>query len=252
MVTKVRGAFNEFEGTAAIDGADPSKSTVSVTVQVASVDTRNEQRDGHLRTNDFLDVEQFPTITFASTAITHDGGDDFQVTGDLTIKGVTKSITIPLEFQGSAKDPFGNTRIGFEGSDVDQAQRLRRHLQRRARDRRRARQRQDHPRVRDLGHQVGLTDRPGVARAASPGGARATRPDRGVSRRAIVGARLFECFVSETTQYLSACQYGGVARTAVSEPFGAAVRASAGRAVPGVDVDVVDDPARSAATPALQ
>ncbi|MCW2497840.1 YceI family protein [Jatrophihabitans sp.] len=116
MVTKVRGAFNVFEGTATIDGTDPSKSTVSITIDVDSVDTRNEGRDGHLKSGDFLEIEKFPKITFTSTSITHDGGNDFQVTGDLTIKGVTKSVTIPLEFQGAAKDPFGNERIGFEGS----------------------------------------------------------------------------------------------------------------------------------------
>jgi polyisoprenoid-binding protein YceI len=116
MVTKVRGNFNEFEGTTTIDGADPSKSTVSVAAKTASIDTRNADRDGHLRTNDFLQVDEYPEITFASTAISHDGGNDFEVTGDLTIKGVTKSVTFPLEFQGEAKDPFGNTRIGFEGS----------------------------------------------------------------------------------------------------------------------------------------
>ena len=116
MVTKVRGGFNEFEGTTRIDGANPSQSEVNVTLQVKSVDTRNAQRDGHLRTNDFFDVDTYPTITFRSTSISHDGGDDFQVTGDLTIKDVTKSVTIPLEFQGAAKDPMGNERIGFEGS----------------------------------------------------------------------------------------------------------------------------------------
>jgi len=118
MVTKVRGSFNDFEGTATIDGTNPANSTVSVTLKVDSVDTRNAQRDGHLRTNDFLDAETYPTITFTSTSIEHDGGNDFQVTGDLTIKDVTKSITLPLEFQGSARDPFGNDRIGFEGSVV--------------------------------------------------------------------------------------------------------------------------------------
>jgi polyisoprenoid-binding protein YceI len=116
MVTKVRGAFNEFEGTTTLDGTDPSKSTVHITIKVASVDTRNEQRDGHLKTNDFLEIETYPEITFTSTSIAHDGGNDFQVTGDLTIKGVTKSVTIPLEYQGAAKDPYGNERIGFEGS----------------------------------------------------------------------------------------------------------------------------------------
>ena len=101
MVTKVRGAFNEFEGTTVIDGEDPSKSTVSITMKVDSIDTRNAQRDGHLRTNDFLDIENYPEIRFVSTAIEHEGGNDFQVTGDLTIKDVTKSVTIPLEFQGA-------------------------------------------------------------------------------------------------------------------------------------------------------
>jgi len=116
MVTKVRGAFNEFEGSAAIDGDGPTKSTAKVTVKVASIDTRQAQRDGHLRTNDFLDAEKFPEITFVSTAIAHTGGNDFEVTGDLTIKGVTKSVVLPLEYQGAAKDPYGNDRIGFEGS----------------------------------------------------------------------------------------------------------------------------------------
>jgi polyisoprenoid-binding protein YceI len=118
MVTKVRGAFNEFEGTTTIDGDEPANSSVRITIKVDSIDTRNAQRDGHLRTNDFLDIENYPEITFVSTSIEHDGGNDFQVTGDLTIKDVTKQVTIPLEFQGAAKDPFGNDRIGFEGSVV--------------------------------------------------------------------------------------------------------------------------------------
>jgi polyisoprenoid-binding protein YceI len=116
MVTKVRGAFNEFEGTAVIDGANPANSSATVTVQVASVDTRNAQRDGHLRTNDFLDAENYPQITFVSTAIEHDGGNDFKVTGDLTIKDVTRSVSIDFTLTGSALDPFGNTRVGFEGA----------------------------------------------------------------------------------------------------------------------------------------
>src|SRR5579875_2965508 len=108
MVTKVRGSFNDFEGSFTIDGDDPSKSSATVTAQVASIDTRNEQRDGHLRTNDFFDAPTYPTITFVSTAIAHRGGDEYEVTGDLTIKGITKSISFPLEFQGAAKDPYGN------------------------------------------------------------------------------------------------------------------------------------------------
>ncbi|MDI1466305.1 YceI family protein [Catellatospora sp. KI3] len=116
MVTKVRGAFNEFEGSGYLDGGDISKSHVKVTIQAASIDTRNEQRDGHLRSNDFLDMEKYPTITFDSTSVKQLDGDTFQVTGDLTIKDVTKPVTIDFEYQGAATDPFGNHRIGFEGS----------------------------------------------------------------------------------------------------------------------------------------
>jgi polyisoprenoid-binding protein YceI len=115
MVTKVRGAFNDFEGSATIDGDNPSNSSVALTVQVASVDTRQQQRDDHLRSSDFFELETYPTITFTSTSIEHKGGDEFEVTGDLTIKATTKSVTFPLEYTGSAKDPFGNTRVGFEG-----------------------------------------------------------------------------------------------------------------------------------------
>jgi len=118
MVTKVRGAFNDVDGHIHVDAANPANSTVEVRVKAASVDTRNAQRDEHLRTNDFLDSANYPTIVFKSTSISHDGGNDFVVTGDLTIKDVTKSVSIPLEFQGAAKDPFGNDRIGFDGSVV--------------------------------------------------------------------------------------------------------------------------------------
>jgi polyisoprenoid-binding protein YceI len=120
MVTKVRGNFNEFEGTLAIDGERPERSSATLTIQTASVDTRNAQRDEHLRTNDFFDAPTHPQITFASTAIEHLGGVRFAVTGDLTIKGATRAITVPIEYQGSAVDPWGNLRIGFEGSvEVD-------------------------------------------------------------------------------------------------------------------------------------
>ena len=118
MVTKVRGQFNEFEGTAVVDGTDLTRSTVQLTIQAASIDTRNEQRDGHLRSNDFLAMEEYPQITFVSTAVERTGPTSFEVTGDLTIKGVTNSVTIPFEFEGAATDPFGNQRVGFEGSVV--------------------------------------------------------------------------------------------------------------------------------------
>ena len=116
MVTKVRGAFNEFEGTATLDGANPANSSAQVTISTASIDTRNAQRDGHLRSNDFLAMDEYPQITFASTGARQVDDSTFELTGDLTIKGVTNPITIPLSFEGAAKDPFGNLRVGFEGA----------------------------------------------------------------------------------------------------------------------------------------
>ena len=116
MVTKVRGAFNEFEGTAVLDGANPANSSAQVTINAASIDTRNAQRDEHLRGNDFLAMADYPQITFASTGVREVDDTTFEVTGDLTIKGVTNSVTIPFTFEGVAKDPFGNLRVGFEGS----------------------------------------------------------------------------------------------------------------------------------------
>lgn len=116
MVTKVRGAFNEFTGQVRLDGDDPSRSSVSVALKVDSIDTRNADRDAHLRDNDFLAVAEHPEITFSSTSIHQVTPESFEVTGDLTIKGVTRGITIPLTFEGSAVDPFGNARVGFEGT----------------------------------------------------------------------------------------------------------------------------------------
>jgi polyisoprenoid-binding protein YceI len=116
MVTKVRGAFNDFEGTAVIDGTDLTKSSASLSIQAPSIDTRNEQRDEHLRSNDFLATEEFPLITFVSTSVRPTGQTSLEVTGDLTVKGVTNTITIPFDFDGTATDPFGNVRVGFEGA----------------------------------------------------------------------------------------------------------------------------------------
>jgi polyisoprenoid-binding protein YceI len=115
MVTKVRGQFDEFEGTAHVDTQNPAASTISVTIQAASVTTGNAQRDGHLKTPDFFDVENYPTLTFASTDIERDG-TDWNVTGDLTINATTKPVTVVFEETGTARDPFGNLRAGFEGS----------------------------------------------------------------------------------------------------------------------------------------
>ena len=118
MVTKVRGQFNEFDGSAVIDADDFTRSSAQLSIQAASIDTRNEQRDGHLRSNDFLALEEYPQITFVSTAVAQTGATSLELTGDLTIKGVTRSVTVPFEFEGAATDPYGNLRVGFEGSVV--------------------------------------------------------------------------------------------------------------------------------------
>ena len=114
MVTKVRGQFEEFAGTLVIDAANPSASTASVAVQLASVNTGTPDRDAHLRSADFFDVENNKEMTFASTGVKQDG-DEFVMLGDLTIKGVTRPVELELEPTGVATHPFGNVRAGFEG-----------------------------------------------------------------------------------------------------------------------------------------
>ncbi|REF29414.1 YceI family protein [Calidifontibacter indicus] len=116
MVTKVRGSFKEFEGTATT-GENLAGATIDLTINVASVDTRSADRDGHLKSADFFDVEKYPSITFKSTDIKADGSD-LVVTGDLTIMETTKPVTVEFEYNGAAVDPFGNERIGFEGKTV--------------------------------------------------------------------------------------------------------------------------------------
>ena len=115
MVTKVRGSFDEFAGTAVLDGANPANSRVEVTIEAASIDTRNAQRDEHLRSNDFFDMDNYPEITFKSTAVQKVDDEHYRVTGDLTVKGVTQPIAIPFEVSGPVQDPWGMTRIGLEG-----------------------------------------------------------------------------------------------------------------------------------------
>ena len=115
MVTKVRGSFTDFTGTATTDEG-LGNASISVEIQAASLDTRNADRDGHVKSADFFDVETYPTITFTSTGVEAEGDDHLLVTGDLTIKDVTKSVTVDLEFDGEVTDPWGNSRVGFEGS----------------------------------------------------------------------------------------------------------------------------------------
>lgn len=115
MVTNVKGGFLDFEGTLHLDGSDPSKSTASIDIKMDSIDTGSADRDAHLKSADFFKTEEHSTLTFRSTKAEALGGDDYRITGDLTILGTTKQVTIDLEFNGSAKDPFGAERVGFEG-----------------------------------------------------------------------------------------------------------------------------------------
>lgn len=115
LITRVRGNFSDFEGTIAFDEAHPERSSVTFTIQAASINTSVADRDTHLRSEDFFAVEKYPTITFRSTAITPKGSDRFDVAGDLTIRGVTRPVVIPMTLLGLAVDPWGNQKIAFEG-----------------------------------------------------------------------------------------------------------------------------------------
>ncbi len=116
MVTNVRGGFGDYAGSLHLDGADPARSTASIDVKIASVDTGIADRDAHLRGEDFFAAEAFPLMTFRSTRAARVGGDTYRITGDLTIRDVTRPLTIDLEFNGSATDVYGSERVGFEGS----------------------------------------------------------------------------------------------------------------------------------------
>lgn len=116
MVTTVRGQFTDVTGTASFVAGNPSASSADLVIQAASIDTRSGDRDAHLRSGDFFDVETFPEIRFTSTSAALKDADVWTLTGDLTIKDVTRPVTIDFTHAGSATDPFGNQRIGFEGS----------------------------------------------------------------------------------------------------------------------------------------
>lgn len=115
MVTKVRGQFKEFSGSGFIDLENPANSSFETIIQATSIETGNPDRDAHLRSNDFFAMDEFPLITFKSTLFEKQNTDSFRVTGDLTMKGVTKPVTLELEFTGTAVDPYNNVRVGFEG-----------------------------------------------------------------------------------------------------------------------------------------
>ncbi len=115
MFTTVKGRFTNVEGSITLDGPSPANASVQVSMDAASIDTRSEQRDGHLRSADFLDVEQYPALTFTSTTI-EGSKDRFRMTGDLTIRGTTRPVTLDVTFEGAGTDPWGGERMGFSAS----------------------------------------------------------------------------------------------------------------------------------------
>ena len=121
MVSKTKGRFTDFTGTVVI-GEDPLDSSVEVEIQVASVDTRDETRDGHLRSADFFDAEAYPVITYRSTRVTPASKGIWRVEGELTVHGTTVAVPLEVSFEGGAQDPWGGARIGFSAStEVDRA-----------------------------------------------------------------------------------------------------------------------------------
>lgn len=116
MVTNVRGSFGDFNGTLNFDPANPAATSVAVTIQVGSITTGEEDRNNHLKSPDFFDVANYPTITFQSTGVQVVDDENAKLTGDLTIRDVTKSITLDVEFLGQANSPFGDVRAGFEAT----------------------------------------------------------------------------------------------------------------------------------------
>ncbi|MER6537970.1 YceI family protein [Streptomyces sp900105755] len=115
MVTNVKGKFNDFTGSLHLDGGNPAASSATIDIKIESIDTGSADRDGHLKSADFFKTDEFPVMTFRSTRAEALGGDDFRIIGDLTILGVTRSLSIDLEFNGAATDPYGYERVGFEG-----------------------------------------------------------------------------------------------------------------------------------------
>ena len=114
LLTKVRGRFSDFDGTIQFDEANPEKSSIDFTIQAASIDTNEPDRDKHLRSADFFSVEEFKNITFKSKRITKRSADTYDLVGDLTMHGVAKEMTFQVTHLGAGKDPWGRDKIGFE------------------------------------------------------------------------------------------------------------------------------------------
>jgi polyisoprenoid-binding protein YceI len=115
LLSKVRGRFSDFAGTLQFDPEHPDQSSVDFTIQAASIDTAEPNRDAHLRSDDFFAAEKYPTLTFKSTKVTPRGRDLYDVEGDLTIRGVTKRVILPVSSLGAATDPWGKEKVAFEG-----------------------------------------------------------------------------------------------------------------------------------------
>lgn len=116
MISTVRGRFADVSGTVITQGDDLTTAQVEVSLAVASIDTRNEQRDGHLKSADFFNAEQYPAITFRSRRVEQAGGESFRLVGDLTIRGVTREVALDVTAEGGTRDPWGGERLGFSAA----------------------------------------------------------------------------------------------------------------------------------------
>lgn len=116
MITNVRGSFTEFDASVTADPADPASASATITINAASVDTKDEGRDGHLKSPDFFNIEQHPNLVFKVTKVTPKGGEEYDIAGELTIAGVTKPVTLSGEISGPAKDPWGNEKMAVSAS----------------------------------------------------------------------------------------------------------------------------------------
>ena len=115
MISKVKGGFNKFDAKIVADPTDLTTAEIEFTIDMASIDTRNEDRDNHLRSADFFEVEKYPNLTFKATSIEKTDDDEYAVTGDVNLHGVTRQETFNITFEGQGKDPWGNEKAGFSG-----------------------------------------------------------------------------------------------------------------------------------------
>ena len=153
LVTRVHGWFDSFDGRLHLDGSDPTRCSVVLTIDAASIRTNNVDRDAHLRSGDFFDVERYPTITFESTAVQALANHRYRVTGDLTIKATTRPVDVDLTYSGSCVDPYQSTSRRHRRSGLAEAQRVGPDVERGARGRRSGAQRPHRPRARPVRHQ---------------------------------------------------------------------------------------------------